>query len=208
MNGAWLLDPFTPKAPPVRNYKRRTRKNTLPQNMSRETIELRKQHIKNLSDTQLIPEQINLLSRGLKFIPTPVMKENQIRRQLFSDFSQFARSMRLQYIYHDQNTKQHPYQVKSSWIQPIQMSVALESHLEVKIKLCTHCSSVPLYLLFLCISCSSVPIVPLHPLFLCSSVPTVPLYPLFLCTCTSVPTVPLYHCTSVPSVPVYPLSVA
>ena len=47
-----------------------------------ETIELREQHIKNLSDTQLTTEQINLLSRGLKFVPTPVMKENQIRRQL------------------------------------------------------------------------------------------------------------------------------
>ena len=135
MNGAWLLDPFTPKAFPVRNYKRRTRRNTLQQKMSRETIELRKQHIKNLSDTQLIPEQINLLPRGLKFIPTPVMKESQIRRQLFSDFNQFARRMRLQYIYHDQNTEQHPYQVKSSWIQPIQLPVALETHLEVKIKL-------------------------------------------------------------------------
>ena len=36
----------------VRNYKRRARKNTLQQKKSRETIELRKQHIKNLSDTQ------------------------------------------------------------------------------------------------------------------------------------------------------------
>ena len=35
-------------------------------------------------------EQINLLSRGLKFIPTPVLKENQVRRQLISDFNQFA----------------------------------------------------------------------------------------------------------------------
>ena len=101
-----------------------------------ETIELRKQHIKNLSDTQLTTEQINLLSRGLKFIPTPVMKENQIRRQLISDFNQFARRMRLQYIYHDQNTEKHPFHVKSSWIPPIQRSVALETYLEeVKIKL-------------------------------------------------------------------------
>ena len=91
-----------------------------------ETIELRKQHIKNLSDTRLTAEQMNLLSRGLKFIPTPVMKENQIRRQLISDFNQFARRMRLQYIYHDQNTEQHPFYVKSSWIPPIQRSVALE----------------------------------------------------------------------------------
>ena len=64
------------------------------------------------------------------------MKENQIRRQLISDFNQFARRMRLQYIYHDQNTKQHPFNVKSSWIPPIQRSVALETYLEeVKIKL-------------------------------------------------------------------------
>ena len=83
-------------------------------------------------------EQINLLSRGLKFIPTPVpvTRENQIRRQLLSDFNQFARRMRLQYIYHDQNTEQHPFHVKSSWIPSIQRSVALEAYLEeVKIKL-------------------------------------------------------------------------
>ena len=81
-------------------------------------------------------EQINLLSRGLKFIPTPVLKENQVRRQLISDFNQFARRMRLQYVYHDKNTEQHPFHVKSSWIPPIQRSVALETYLEeVKIKL-------------------------------------------------------------------------
>ena len=114
----------------VRNYKRRARKKNLQQKTSRETIELRKQHIKNLSDTQLTAEQINLLSRGLKFIPTPVTKENQIRRQLLSDFNQFARRMRLQYIYHDQNTEQPPFHVKSSWIPPIQRSVALETYLE------------------------------------------------------------------------------
>ena len=92
--------------------------------------------MKNLSDTQLTTEQINLLSRGLKLIPTPVMKENQIRCQLISDFNQFARRMCLQYIYHDQNTEQHPFHVKSSWIPPIHRSVALETYLEeVKIKL-------------------------------------------------------------------------
>ena len=35
--------------------------------------------------------------------------------------------MRLQYICHDQNTEQHPFHVKSSWIQ---RSVALETYLE------------------------------------------------------------------------------
>ena len=90
----------------------------------------------SLSDTQLTAEQINVVSRGLKFIPTPVMKEKQIRHQLLSDFNQFARRMRLQYIYHDQKTEQQPFHVKPSWIPPIHRPVALETYLkEVKIKL-------------------------------------------------------------------------
>ena len=40
-------------------------------------IKSRKQHIKNLSNSQLTDEQITLLSLGLKFIPTPVTRENQ-----------------------------------------------------------------------------------------------------------------------------------
>ena len=111
-------------------------KNNLQQKTSLETIELPRQDIKNLSDTQWTAEQINLLSQGFKFIPTPVMKENQIRHQLLSDFNEFARRMHLQYIYHEQNTEQHPFHMKSSWIPPIQQSVALETYLEeVKIKL-------------------------------------------------------------------------
>ena len=113
----------------IRNHKRRTRKNL-------KHIETSKQHIKNLSNIQLRTDQINLLSRGLKFIPTPVMKEKLIRRQLLSDFNQFARRMRLQYIYHDKDSKPHPFYVKSNWSPPIQPSVALESYLEeVKIQL-------------------------------------------------------------------------
>ena len=37
----------------------------------------RNQNIKNLSNSQLTDKQITLLSRGLKFIPTPVTRENQ-----------------------------------------------------------------------------------------------------------------------------------
>ena len=48
-------------------------------------------YITNLSNEQLTDDQITLLSRGLKFIPTPVTKENLIRRQLLADFNQFAR---------------------------------------------------------------------------------------------------------------------
>ena len=94
-------------------------------------FEIRKQYIKNLSNQQLTDGQITLLSRGLKFIPTLVTKENFIRRQLFADFNQFARRMRLQYIFQGEENEPHPFHVKSdSWEPTVQPSVALETFLE------------------------------------------------------------------------------
>ena len=46
------------------------------------------------------------------------------------DFNQFARRMRLQYIYHDENNEPHPFHVKTNWEPPAQQSVALETYLE------------------------------------------------------------------------------
>ena len=81
---------------------------------------------------------LSLLSRGLKFIPTPVTKENHTRRQLLADFNQFARRMRLQYIFHGEESEPHPFHVKSDWKPPVQPSVALETFLEeVKFELAT-----------------------------------------------------------------------
>ena len=37
---------------------------------------------KNLSNKELTNDQINLLAKGLKFIPTPVTNQTQIRQQL------------------------------------------------------------------------------------------------------------------------------
>ena len=92
--------------------------------------EVSKKHIKHLSNVELTIDQINLLAKGLKFIPTPKQKEIQIRRHLLKDFDQFARRMRLQYIYHRENNEPHPFHVKSGWIPPVQHSEALESYLE------------------------------------------------------------------------------
>ena len=46
------------------------------------------------------------------------------------DFDQYARRMRLMYIFHGQGNEPHPFHVKSTWKPPIQQSVALESYLE------------------------------------------------------------------------------
>ena len=75
-------------------------------------------------------DQINLFSKGLKFIPTPTVKENTVRQQLLLDFKQFARRMRLRYILHKKDKEQHPFRFKSDWEPPVQPSVALETYLE------------------------------------------------------------------------------
>ena len=107
----------------------------------------------------LTSDQTNLLAKGPKFIPTPKENEaqirrhllkdyenfarrmrlqyifSQIRRHLLKDYENFARRMRLQYIFFGEDNEPHPFHVKSNWI-PVQKSVALESYLEgVKVQL-------------------------------------------------------------------------
>ena len=87
-------------------------------------IESHRKHIRNLSNEQLTDEQITLLSRGLKFIPTLLTTENNIRHELLKDFDLLARRMRLQYIYYCKEREPHPFHVISNWSPPVQPSVA------------------------------------------------------------------------------------
>ena len=73
----------------AKNCKRKERRKIKDKKRFFDAIESRKQYIKNLSNEQLTDKQITLLSRGLTFIPTPVTKENLIRRQLLADFNQW-----------------------------------------------------------------------------------------------------------------------
>jgi hypothetical protein len=86
--------------------------------------------IKNLSKANLTDNEIKLLSKGLKFIPTAIITKNKIRRHLLQDYNDFARRMRLKYIFHGQNKSIHPFYVKSNWEPPVQPSVTLETYLE------------------------------------------------------------------------------
>ena len=97
------------------------------QRKERETNE---KFLHNLSSHQLNDSQVSLLSRGLKFIPTPATNETKIKQQLLRDYEQFARRMTLLSIYHGQNIEPHPFHDKSTWISQVQHSVALESYLE------------------------------------------------------------------------------
>jgi hypothetical protein len=92
----------------IRTKKRNERRKKLRRDIDQKTLESQKQYIKNLSDSELTRDQINLLSRGLKFIPTPVTNASHIRLQLLNDFKAFARRMRLQYMFHGQDKEPHP----------------------------------------------------------------------------------------------------
>ena len=116
--------------------KRNERRRKIARDLDKNITEARKKHIKNLSDYKMTRDQINVLSRGLKFIPTPVTNTGHVRAELLKDFNAFARRMRLQYIFHGKDKEQHPFHVKSDWEPPVQPSVALETYLEeVKLQL-------------------------------------------------------------------------
>ena len=102
------------KGKPLPNKKRKERRKIKCAKQSKTRLEANKKHIKNLSDKELTNDQINLLAKGLKFIPTPVTKQLQIRRQLLRDFNQFTRRMCLQYIFHGENNEPHPFFVLSN----------------------------------------------------------------------------------------------
>ena len=118
------------------NNKRKERRKKLAKKRIETQRKNNEKFIKNFSNQQLSDSQVSVLSKGLKFVPTPVTDENHIRRQLLLDFEHFARRMRLKYIFHKENKEPHPFHVKSDWKPPVQKSVALESYLEsVKIQL-------------------------------------------------------------------------
>ena len=53
--------------------------------------------ISNLSNKVLNDDEVSLLSKGLKFIPTPNMPASNM--PLIRDFNKFARLMRLKYVF-------------------------------------------------------------------------------------------------------------
>ena len=101
----------------ISTKKRRERKKTMQHDIAKKTMESKKAHIKNLSDydLKLTRDEINLLSRGLNYIPTPVTNDSHIRKALLKDFAAFARQMRLKFIFHGRDKKPHPFHVKSNW---------------------------------------------------------------------------------------------
>ena len=85
-----------------------------------------KQYIRNLSDYTLNSSEINVLAKGLKFIPAHTIKPSS----MICDFTKFERRMRLAYKYADEpaNTK-HPFKVCNRNSYSPLASMAIENYL-------------------------------------------------------------------------------
>ena len=82
----------------------------------------------NLSSSPLSPAESSLLSKGLKFCPTPP-EVNQI--ELNHDLSRFYRTIRLKEFFVDEPpSAPEPFRQKSSWVPPKNRVPALETYVQ------------------------------------------------------------------------------
>ena len=109
--------------------KRSRRRNILNKLFASYSRAQNERYIKNLSSQALTNDEVKLVSRGLKFIPTPPVPSSD--KPLLKDFDDFARTMRLKYMFaKKRKTSAHPFHVKSTWQPPVQNSIALENYFE------------------------------------------------------------------------------
>ena len=92
-----------------RNKKHSERRKHVRRDKIRKSTDTNQKHIKNFSEYKMTTDQTNLLAKGLKFIPTPIIEEKRVKQQLLLDFKQFARRVRLQYIFHGRDNEPHPF---------------------------------------------------------------------------------------------------
>ena len=91
----------------------------------RKSLKNKRQTKDSETNEKLIHNLSSLLSRDLKFIQRLRQTKQQLLRQ---DFEQFARRMRLLYIFPPKTREPHPFHVKSTWMHQVQHSVARESY--------------------------------------------------------------------------------
>ncbi|CAG2236448.1 unnamed protein product [Mytilus edulis] len=85
-----------------------------------------RKQVVNLSHRKLTDDEYLVLSRGLKFIPSPSVK--RAKQDLLHDFDELARKMRCRYLYHGNLDEIHPFRVKSGHTPPLSCNT-LENYL-------------------------------------------------------------------------------
>ena len=103
-----------------KNKRRKKRRNSLTNTRQTKERETNEQFLDKLSSHELTDSQVSLLSMGLKFILTPATNETRIKQQLLRDYEQFARRMRLVYIFNGQSREPDLFHVKSTWMPQVQ----------------------------------------------------------------------------------------
>ena len=86
------------RKPKFKNKKHTERRKKTRKDIRALKTESDRKYIKNLSNLELTNDEINLVSRGLKFVPTPTTNETALRKQLLTDLNDSARRMRLQFL--------------------------------------------------------------------------------------------------------------
>ena len=85
---------------------------------------------KSDNDEQIPPSQVPRKPKQQRRDRRPQRSTSEPRTEQYRKRRQFARRMRLMYIFQGENNEPYPYHVKSTWEPPIQQSVAFESYLE------------------------------------------------------------------------------
>ena len=86
---------------------------------------LHREHVFNLTSEKLSDNEYQLLSKGLKFIPTPFIKNS--KNHLMRDFDEFARKLKCKFLFQNtaEDNKIHPFRTNSGFnpknhVEPIQ----------------------------------------------------------------------------------------
>lgn len=95
-----------------------------------EKEEKARKYVLNLSNHELNNEEVLLLSKGLKFIPTP--KTKNAKNQIMLSFNEFARKLRCKYHFggQEKTNNLHPFRIKSGF-EPDRGCENLEKYIEL-----------------------------------------------------------------------------
>ena len=107
------------------------------QRKKQNNIKIAKKQVINLSDYNLSDSEYLLLNKGVKFIPTPGIRN--IRNRLMKDFNEFARKARCRDLFHDplSNNELHPFYTKSYYEPAANHNPILENYLHAtKMEIC------------------------------------------------------------------------
>ncbi|CAG2233854.1 unnamed protein product [Mytilus edulis] len=107
---------------------RKRRVNSKTQRNKRTRAEFNKKFILNFTRTKLSNEEILLLSKGTKFVPSPNIFH--VRNNIMADFIELARKMRCRFCYSNtsENTELHPLYLKTGHVPP-RCNNALENYI-------------------------------------------------------------------------------